>query len=70
MGDISHADRVFIWRAYSMRSTLVPVLRPFLDLVVIAIVRQQRLVGLSVGPIAHDSGGGHRSRMRMFWRRV
>jgi hypothetical protein len=34
---------------------LGPVLGPFLDLVEIAAVRNQRLVGLFVGPIAHDS---------------
>ena len=36
-----------------MRSILDPVLGPFLDLVEITVVRDQRLVGLVVGPFAH-----------------
>jgi hypothetical protein len=31
------------------------VLGSFLDLVEVAVVRNQRLVGLFVGPLAHDS---------------
>jgi hypothetical protein len=36
---------------------LAVVLRPLLDLVVIAIVRQQQIVGFFVGPVAHSETG-------------
>jgi hypothetical protein len=40
-------------------------LRSLLDFVVVAVVRQQRLVCLFVGSIAHDSQWRHRLRARL-----